>query len=237
MNTAVGSMRLRSYLSEGANDNYKFKAIIMAGGPGSGKSYHVSKILGELDGAVRVVNIDKAHEAFIGRYSTKRELVDTSKRVTLEAMAQYVAAGLPMIIDSTSANFRLTIHRIQLLQHLGYDVGMIFVDTPREIARQRNSARQRVVDQEAFDALHEKISKHASAYKRMFANTFFAHLDVEMMDDAFIKSVATKSRRFFETPVKNDIGERLVAATNRGNYYDLNVIRRSLGGWFSRFED
>lgn len=230
-------MRFRSYLTEGSNDRYKFKAIIMAGGPGAGKSYHVDKILGELSSAIRIVNIDKAHEAFIGRYSDKRELIDTSKRVTLEAMSQYIAAGLPMIIDSTSANFRLTIHRIQLLQHLGYDVGMIFVDTPKEVARKRNSERQRVVDQAAFDELHEKITKHVSAYKRIFSSTFFAHLDVEMMDDAFIKSAAVKSRRFFEAPIENDIGERLIATTPRGNYYSLNVIRRSLGSWFSRLSE
>lgn len=206
----------------------------MAGGPGAGKSYHVDKIIGGLSSAIRIVNIDKAHEAFIGRYSDKRELIDTSKRVTLEAMSQYIAAGLPMIIDSTSANFRLTIHRIQLLQHLGYDVGMIFVDTPKELARKRNSERQRVVDQAAFDELHEKIAKHAGAYKRLFSSSFFAHLDVETMDDVFIKSVASKSRRFFETPVKNDIGERLISTNQRGNYYDLNVIRRTLGSWFNR---
>ena len=55
-------LRFQQYLEEGVNDPAIFKAVFLAGGPGSGKSFIVGKT-GLTSMGYKVVNSDDAFEA------------------------------------------------------------------------------------------------------------------------------------------------------------------------------
>ena len=227
------SIRLSTYLSEGVHDSGKFKAIIMAGGPGAGKSYQIDRISTDSGIIPKVVNIDHPVERLSSRYSDVVQLLDTAERITVARLIMYIAGGLPLIIDSTSANFRVTLHRAELLRNLGYDVGMVYVKSDLHAAHLRNSLRQRNVPSHVVDELHSNIDIHADTYRRVFSSTFFTTIKVDEMDDVAIRQISKKAATFFKQDLMNDIGQRLVDSNKRGNYYNPGTISASVSKWFS----
>ena len=53
-------MKISDIVNEGPNDPHIFKAVFMAGGPGSGKSYVAGKMLGGT--GLKTVNSDEIYE-------------------------------------------------------------------------------------------------------------------------------------------------------------------------------
>ena len=51
-------------VEEGVNDPYIFKAVFLAGGPGSGKSFINNKLMKQF-GGMRTINSDNAFEALM----------------------------------------------------------------------------------------------------------------------------------------------------------------------------
>ena len=101
-------------LDEGVNDPGIFKAIILAGGPGSGKSF-VAKKLGLKSLGLVVVNSDNYFEMLMKRKGLslkmpENELEDrevarmAAKGLTDKRYNSLINARMGIIIDSTSGN-------------------------------------------------------------------------------------------------------------------------------------
>ena len=122
-------------LDEGVNDPGIFKAIILAGGPGSGTS-HVAEKLGLKALGLRVVNSD----AFLTMLMKKKGLslkmpADeneereaarmAAKALTSKLLNNVIDARLGIIVDSTSGDQTKTVKIISKLRIVGYDVKVI----------------------------------------------------------------------------------------------------------------
>jgi len=98
-------------LEEGVNDPAIFKAVFLAGGPGSGKSFMVGQTgLNSL--GFKVVNSDQQFEIALKKagmsqspediFSTKgQSLRDRAKFLTAKRQDQYLAGRLGLVIDGT----------------------------------------------------------------------------------------------------------------------------------------
>ena len=64
-------------LNEGINDPNIFKAVFMAGGPGSGKSYMARQLLG--GSGLKVVNTDDALEYLMTKHGLDTKMPDSEK--------------------------------------------------------------------------------------------------------------------------------------------------------------
>ena len=142
-------------LDEGVNDPGIFKAIILAGGPGSGKSY-VAQKLGLATMGLRVVNSDNFFTMLMKKKGLslkmpadefeEREVARmAAKGLTDKRLSSTIDARLGVIIDSTSGDQKKTIKIIKKLAAAKYDIKVIFIETSLETAQKRNQQRSRTI--------------------------------------------------------------------------------------------
>ena len=170
-------------LEEGVNDPAIFKAVFLAGGPGSGKSFIVGKTALTSLG-MRVVNSDPAFEralANAGLEMTPDDIFSpagqsaraTAKKVTSKQQSLYVQGRLGLVIDGTGKDYDKIKKQKDQLEKLGYETAMIFVNTNLETAVARDAARSRTLGADEvgkmWKGVQDNIGKFQGAFKsRMF---------------------------------------------------------------------
>ena len=113
-------------LDEGINDPGIFKAIILAGGPGSGKT-GIARALGLASMGLRVVNSDMYFMHLMKRKGLSLKMPATefearevaryaSKAVTDRRLETLINARLGVIVDSTSGDQKKTTRIITMLK-------------------------------------------------------------------------------------------------------------------------
>tara|TARA_B100000780_G_scaffold274162_1_gene238776 strand:- start:351 stop:1091 length:741 start_codon:yes stop_codon:yes gene_type:complete len=156
-------------LDEGVNDPGIFKAIILAGGPGSGKSY-VAQKLGLKSLGLVVVNSDVFLKILMNRKGLSLKMPENetedrnaariaAKGLTDKRYRSLVDARLGIIIDSTSGNQAKTFQMWRELSEAGYDVKCIYIQTDLDIALKRNTERPRSVPDKVLIASHKSALK------------------------------------------------------------------------------
>ena len=123
-------------LDEGPHDPSIYKAVFLAGGPGSGKSYVVRSSAFSALG-FKVVNNDNAFEKYLSDaglaptpdniYSRQgQEIRGKAKAVTNKQMQSYLKGALGLVIDGTGKDYDKITSQAAKLKDLGYDVAMVF---------------------------------------------------------------------------------------------------------------
>ncbi len=162
-------------VDEGINDPGIFKAIILAGGPGSGKSF-VARQLGLKTLGLIVVNSDSYFEMLMKRKGLslkmpENELEDrevarmAAKGLTDKRLKSLIDARMGIIIDSTSGDQTKTFKIYKELKKAGYDVKALFIQTDIEIALQRNNERARTIPDNIVRKSHASSQKVRRALK------------------------------------------------------------------------
>lgn len=240
-------LSFKNFLSEGINDKGVFKAIFMAGTPGAGKSYTISKLTGAI--APRVVNTDKMFE-FLAKIkdldlgkagSADRIFIDKSKQMTKDQLALYINSMLPLFIDGTSSNINNLLHRAGILEFFGYDVGMVFVNTDLETSIKRVASRDRDVPEDVIRRVFAASEENKTFYKSKFK--FFTEInnnDGELTNEVITKSF-NKVSSFFSKTIDNPIGRRnLESLTEKKQKYlapelfDMTEIHSRVEQWYRK---
>ena len=167
------------FIKEGVYDLNIFKAVFMAGGPGSGKSHIAGKTTGGL--GLKVINSDDAFERFLKKEGLSLKMPDSetverdvererAKRVTASKKYLAVRGRLGIIIDGTGHKYDKIVGPAAMLQQVGYETSMVFVNTSLEVALHRNENRPRSVK----PALVKKSWKDVQANMGKFQNYFEA---------------------------------------------------------------
>jgi len=227
-----------SLLTESVNDAGRFKAIFMAGTAGSGKSYILTKIK---SGTVepRIVNVDKFTE-FLDIENIPA-VYDRSKIISKNQLVQYFNGILPLFIDTTAANPNRLRARLNVLDEIGYDYAMIFVNTSLDTALQRANNRQRKVDQSVIVDYHKKLQKLKNDVKGYFNFNMEINNDDNELTDDVIKKAFKRISYFYDAPIENPIGvERYDKMLVNGwkylspNIMDIEDIKRIASTWYGK---
>jgi len=195
---------LRNYeLNESILDKGIFKAVFMAGSGGSGKGYTLSKIK---SGSIepRIGNIDKFIELYGRGY--EKEYFDRSRKQTTKQLIQYVNSLLPLAIDTTSKKHDITIKRANILESIGYDTAMLFVNTSLDTSLERASRRKRHVPEEEIISAYEYLQKSKPFLRARFGLFLEVNNDPGELTDEVIAKLFKKMSFFYDTPVRNPIG-------------------------------
>jgi len=211
-------------LDEGVNDPGIFKAIILAGGPGSGKSY-VAKKLGLRSLGLVVVNSDLFFVQLMKRkgLSLKMPSSETDDREVARRAAKahtdrrlknLVEARMGVLVDSTSGDQKKTQKIITMLKKSGYDVKVIFIETSLKTALKRNSERARTIPDTVVTFSYKGAQKVKPILKRMVGVKDFHEIENEYDGELDI-TVAGKLTVWAET--KNQNALDWIAAMKRGS--------------------
>jgi predicted kinase len=169
-------------LHEGPNDPGIFKAVFLAGGPGSGKSFVASQ-LGLQSHGLRVVNSDDAleylmlkHDLDLTMPASQQAQRDTvrarAKQITKGKQNLYLDGRLGIIVDGTAKDVEKMARLKKQLESIGYQTMMIFVNTSLRTALERNNMRPRRVPSNIVIAAHEQVQANKSRLEDLFAPNY-----------------------------------------------------------------
>ena len=174
-------------LDEGINDPGIFKAIILAGGPGSGKT-GIAKALGLGSMGLKVVNSDVWFMHLMKRKGLSLKMPATefeareaaryaAKAVTDRRLESLINARLGVIVDSTSGDQKKTTRIINMLKKSGYDVKVVFIETTLEVAKARNAKRARTLPDKVVEFAWKGAQKVKKQLRFMAGTHNFHEID------------------------------------------------------------
>ena len=144
------------------------KLIIMAGLPGSGKSYVRENKFSDM----QYVDCDELKKSIKG-YDPKNpgSVHEQSKIVEKQKIYSNMAEGISFVYDTTATNSDKVVKMIKEAQSIGYEVTIVYVKTTLATSLERNSKRERVVPESIILEKYEQITASMEIVKR-FADKF-----------------------------------------------------------------
>ena len=220
---------LKVELVEGINDPGILKAVFLAGGPGSGKTYVAKGLFGIPDRVnvsqtgMKMVNSDKELKYLLNKFGFGTDLDSLpdevfanltnpkdpkysglrsfAKDLTAERRRLYQNGRLGMIIDGTGDDFKKIAAEKAELEKVGYDTYMIFVNTTLEVALERNENRDRVLPEKIVVDSHREVNQNIGGFQGLFGGSNFMIVDNNKFQD---EKQATKR---FGMLVKQGLGK------------------------------
>jgi dephospho-CoA kinase len=200
-----------SQLREGVYDPNIFKAIFLAGGPGSGKSYVAGKtIRGQ---GLKMVNSDDAFERLLKKAGLSLKMPenekgprnkqrDRAKALTKARTTNYIEGRLGLVIDGTGKDYNKITKQASELQQLGYDTYMIFVNTSLDVALERNASRQRSIPENLVASSWKSVQANIGKFSLFFKQGMLI-VDNNDADEEVFTTVYKRLRGLLKKPVQN----------------------------------
>ena len=223
--------------ANGVYDPGVLKAVFLAGGPGSGKSYQSEQLFGVPKTSaivtssacgLKLVNPDPYFEHYmrqqgidpktLGQLSAEDnyrvcEAPDSprqhAKRVNQAWLKAWLAGRVGLVIDGTGDDLAKITKQKRELEALGYDTFMVFVNTSLPVAQARNTKRARSLAPELVEHIWNEVQKNIGGFQQLF-DRGFAVVDASVPGPtpaAVIKAV----NRFLREPTRNHIGKAWIA--------------------------
>jgi shikimate kinase len=243
------TISFKQFMSESINDKGIMKAVFVIGLPGAGKSYTVKQMQGTV--SPRIVNTDKAAEFLSKKWhmpinsDTWKNFQDKTSVMTKTMLSNYLNGLLPLFVDGTSNDVSNILHRIGILESLGYDVGVVFVKTDLETAKARAKAREketgRAVDEAYIDFVHSQNEENAAYLKSKVG--FFKEVvnNGDELTDKEMTAAFNAAQGFFDEPVKNPVGKRILQQMKDKKQSYLipeimakEVLDNKVSGWYRK---
>ena len=207
-------------LQEGVYDPNIFKAIFMAGGPGSGKSYVAKRTTSGL--GLKMVNSDDIYEKMLNDagmeatpeniYSDKgQEIRGRAKGVTSRMKGNFLDGRLGLIIDGTGKDYSKIANQVGGLKRLGYECYMIFVNTSLDTAQEQNKKRKRTLPEKEVATMWNDVQSNIGGFQRLFGNSNFIIVDNNMAGEDVFSKVWKRCMLLIRKKVTNRIAKSWIA--------------------------
>ena len=213
-------MKTFTELQEGVYDPNIFKAIFLAGGPGSGKSYVVRKTTGGL--GMKIVNSDDIYEKMLkdaGMETTPedifsdkgQEIRGRAKGVTKRMQSNFLMGRLGVIIDGTGKDYDKIAKQAQSLRGLGYECSMIFVNTSLDTAQKRNNERKRTLDPKQVEIMWNEVQNNIGKFQSLFGNRNFIVVDNNDAGEDVFNKVWKRIAMLIRKKVSNPVAKMWIS--------------------------
>ena len=213
-------MRTFTELQEGVYDPNIFKAIFLAGGPGSGKSYVVRRTTGGL--GMKIVNSDDIYEKMLKDagmdttpediYSDKgQEIRVKAKGVTKRMQGNFLDGRLGLIIDGTGKDYDKISKQVAGLKSLGYECYMIFVNTSLDTAQAQNKKRKRTLPETEVATMWNEVQQNIGKFQRLFGGSSFIVVDNNMAGEDVFEKVWKRIAMLIRKKVSNPTAKRWIS--------------------------
>jgi len=233
-------IKLKDILFEGVNDPGIFKAVFLAGGPGSGKTYVVKQLFGIPDrlnishSGMKMVNSDKELKFLLNKFGFGTDLDNMpeelfkdltgdggsglrkySRELTNQRMKLYKQGKLGMVIDGTGHDYGKLQTMKKDLEKDGYDTYMVFVNTSLDVAQKRNQKRDRILPPDLLEKSWKDVQKNLGKFQGLFGSNFLVvdnsdTLNLQQAQKKFSMLVRKGIDKFIKKPIKNVIAKKWV---------------------------
>jgi len=209
-------------IEEGPQDKHIFKAVFMAGGPGSGKSHVAREVLKQF--GLKVIDSDKMFEHLMAKkgmdvgdpeqiYSPDGQATrDQGKELMAKQKGWWLDGKLGVVIDGTGRDVEKTAKIRQEMIDLGYGTMMLFVNTKLAVAQERNLQRPRKLPILKVEQMWRAVQENIMKFQQLFGADRFIVIDNSggLEDpnraEAFTK-VESSLRKFLTAEPRNKIAQ------------------------------
>tara|TARA_B100000035_G_scaffold274984_1_gene251720 strand:+ start:2777 stop:3442 length:666 start_codon:yes stop_codon:yes gene_type:complete len=213
-------MKTFNELQEGVYDPNIFKAIFLAGGPGSGKSYVVRRTTGGL--GMKIVNSDDIYEKMLkdaGLEATPEDIFSDkgqeirvrAKATTKRMQGNFLDGRLGLIIDGTGKDYDKIAKQVQGLKSLGYECYMIFVNTSLDTAQERNRMRSRTLPEKQVEVMWKGVQKNIGKFQSLFGSNGMIIVDNNDAGEDVFNKVWKRCMMLVKKKVTNHIAKSWIS--------------------------
>jgi len=211
--------QFKQIIQEGVYDPGIFKAFFLAGGPGSGKTYVTNRVTGGM--GLKMVNSDIRFERYLQKAGLSLKMPDSeasardplrqrAKQITGDQMDRYIRGRLGLVIDATGRDYDVINRQRSMLQMLGYDSYMIFVNTSLQVALERNRTRTRSVPEAITRKSWQTVQNNIGKFQNLFGRSNMIVVDNNNAKENELLNVYKEVRRLINVPVRNYVAKKWV---------------------------
>jgi cytidylate kinase len=212
-------MKTFTELQEGVYDPNIFKAIFLAGGPGSGKSYVARRTTGGL--GMKMVNSDDIYEKMLkdaGLETTPEDIYSDqgqeirvkAKGITKRMQGNFLDGRLGLIIDGTGKDYDKISKQVAGLKSLGYECSMIFVNTSLDTAQSQNRKRKRTLPDDEVKVMWNQVQNNMGKFQSLFGGSSFIIVDNNMAGEDIFAKVWKRVAMMIRKKVNNPTAKRWI---------------------------
>ena len=192
-------------LNEGLYDPNIFKAFFLAGGPGSGKTFVTRNAFGGT--GLRQINSDSAFENALRKNGLSLKMPEDeaeardilrarAKGTTDKTMDLSIKGRLGMVIDGTGRDYDKIARQKAILDQLGYDCYMIFVNTSLDVALKRNQNRPRSIPDYIVTNSWNGVQQNIGQFQRIFSPNKMLIIDNNRDEKELVTQTLNQAAKF-----------------------------------------
>jgi len=226
-------------LEEGVNDPGIFKAVFLAGGPGSGKSFMVGRTALPALG-LKVINSDTNFENALRRANMEptpenimsdagQSIRAKAKYLTQKQLSLAVIGRLGLVIDGTGKDYDKIARQKATLENIGYECMLLFVNTDLETAQARNQKRPRTLPDNIVTRMWQDVQNNLGKFQNAFGNNLLIVDNSEGVNaESASLSAYRKITAWVSTPPRSYIAQRWMKKQRN------MAMHESLKDWFGK---
>ena len=204
--------KLNQILQEGVYDPGIFKAFFLAGGPGSGKTFVTRSAFAGT--GLKLVNSDAAFERAMKKAGLSLKMPDEeeyfrnivrakAKMTTATQLDTYIQGRLGLVIDATGRDINVINNQKSMLDLVGYDSYMVFVNTSLEVALERNKNRPRSIPEYIVKDSWNGVQANIGKFQRIFSPNRFLIIDNNKSEKELVSLTLRTASKFIRSQLRN----------------------------------
>ena len=197
--------KLNQIITEGVYDPGIFKAFFLAGGPGSGKTFVTRSAFAGT--GLKLVNSDAAFERGLKKAGLSLKMPDVeeyfrnivrakAKMTTATQLDTYVQGRLGLVIDATGRDINVINQQKRMLDQIGYDSYMIFVNTSLDVALERNKNRPRSIPEYIVTNSWNGVQRNIGQFQRIFSPNRMLIVDNNRSEKELVTQTLNTAAKF-----------------------------------------
>ena len=134
-----------------------------------------------------------------------------AKKVTASKKFHAVKGRLGILIDGTGHVYDKVAKQAGMLQQIGYETSMVFVNTSLEVALTRNANRPRSVQPKLVEKSWKDVQANMGKFQNFFGPKSFFIVDNNGIEEDMLEISTKLIRRAISSPVNNKIATAWIA--------------------------
>ena len=203
--------KLNQILQEGVYDPGIFKAFFLAGGPGSGKTFVTRSAFAGT--GLKLVNSDAAFERGLKKAGLSLKMPDSeeyfrnivrakAKMTAATQLDTYMQGRLGLVIDATGRDINVINTQKRMLDQIGYDSYMIFVNTSLDVALERNRNRPRSIPEYIVTDSWNGVQRNIGQFQRIFSPNRMLIVDNNRSEKELVTITLNTAAKFIRSQLR-----------------------------------